>query len=133
MYIQPLIDQVKKERIEREMWDHKWTSSVRLCATLKGLLIPPQITFSCGNFVAFKQIVFRFNLWGKCEEDCHNLIYITCNKEWMLLLTPPIHMLCCICLEILRGSFRFWNCFSWYKCTDWVKQKYSLTDYNYPL
>ncbi|CAH3156203.1 unnamed protein product [Pocillopora meandrina] len=23
MYIQPLIDQVKKERIEREMWDHK--------------------------------------------------------------------------------------------------------------
>ncbi|XP_022788101.1 cytochrome b-c1 complex subunit 7-like [Stylophora pistillata] len=23
MYIQPLIDQVKKERIERQMWDHK--------------------------------------------------------------------------------------------------------------
>lgn len=23
MYIQPLVDQVKKERIERQMWDHK--------------------------------------------------------------------------------------------------------------
>ena len=43
MYIQPLIDQVKKERIERQMWDHKWAPSVYLSATVNELLILAQI------------------------------------------------------------------------------------------